>query len=287
MLKLPGKSLAEETVNSIRVTPGLNVHQPAQGRNSEITFPSGGSEADSLLNSATVKGMLNSGLNPGETVTIHDGRGETLLQIHRQGTDRFDAIGNAAKDLFHSAAAGISNIVAQDPSFAFKEAALAVQTQVFAGMPGNLTAIAAKGFLPMIRVVSLALDLKKTIDTWKAHEGTRLDKAVDSLHLATDVVGLGGAIGMIAPVVGPSVALGMTAVGLMGDVGAYGYHMVKYFRDRGLPVPPPDPPPPSPTPDPTPSGGGAPVPVPAPPPVSVPAPPGGGASPRPGGGPNP
>ena len=196
---------------------------------------------DRVLDSNTITALVGAGLKSGETVTISS-NGEALLQIHKESVSTFDKIKVFASDAFHVTAAEVSNIVAQDPAFAFKESALAVKDQVFRGVPTELSGVAEQAFLPMIRVVAIALDTKKAFTTWKNQASTRIDKFVDSAHLVTDVAGLGGAVGRAIPGVGAAVATGLTVAGLVGDIAAYGYHVMKYFMDRGMPTPEPTPP---------------------------------------------
>ena len=200
------------------------------------------SVAERLLDSNTVAQLVGSKMKAGESVTIN-ANGQTVLEIKKDSVSTYDKFKTFASDTFHAAAYQVSDIVAQDPAFAFKESALGVKSQVMNGIPQDLQDFAEKGFLPMIRVVALALDTKKAIDTFKNPSANHIDKFVDGAHLVTDVAGLGGAVAYAIPSVGASVATALTVAGLMGDVAAYGYHVMKYFADRGMAPPDPNAPP--------------------------------------------
>lgn len=219
-----------------------------------------------VLNSTAISNMVGSNLKGGDKIQITSGN-EVVLEIKKDSVSTFQRVKDFAVDGVKATAAEVSNIVAQDPAFAFKESALGVKDQVFNGIPEQFKTAAEKGFLPMIRVVALALDGKKAYDTFKNVNSTHLDKFVDGAHLATDIAGLGGAVCMALPAVSPQIGTALTVAGLVGDIGAYGYHVMKYFHDRGMPVP--TDPPPAPVPDPTP----APPPADPTPPPAEPTPP--------------
>lgn len=194
--------------------------------------------AERLLDSNTVAQLVGSKMKAGDTVTISAG-GETVLEIKKDSVSALDKFKSLATDTLKAASYEVSNIIAQDPAFAFKTSALGVREQVMQGVPAELQGYAEKGFLPMIRVVALALDTKKSVATFKSSEASALDKFVDGGHVVTDIAGLGGAVAAAIPAIGTGVATALTVTGLMGDVAAYGYHVMKYFADRGA-VPPTD-----------------------------------------------
>jgi hypothetical protein len=216
-------------------------------------------QIDRLLNSNAVSSLVGQNLKNGDTIQISQGD-QVVLEVRKEGVSSYQRFKSFAADTIQAGAAEVSNIVAQDPAFAFKESALGVKDQVFNGIPENLKGMAEKGFLPMIRVVALALDGKKAYDTWHI-QGSPMEKFVDTGHVATDIAGLGGAVCLALPAINPTIGTVLSVVGLVGDVGAYGYHVMKYFQDRGMtppdpgppPAPPVDPTPPSPTPEPTPA----------------------------------
>ena len=192
--------------------------------------------AERVLNSAAIAHLVGSSLKGGDRIEIKSGD-SVVLEIRKDHVSAYDNFKRFASDGLKTTAAEVSNIVAQDPAFAFKESALGVKDQVFSGIPEQFKTAAEKGFLPMIRVVALALDGKKAYATFKSGDASPLDKFVDGGHLLTDVAGLGGAVCMALPAVSPQVATALTVAGLVGDIGAYGYHVMKYFQDRGMAIP--------------------------------------------------
>jgi hypothetical protein len=199
-----------------------------------VTFSKPGTKnTGRLLDASAVAASVGSGLKGGETITI-TAEGKVVLEIKKEGFSALDRFRAVTVDAIRATTAEVSNVVSQDPSFAFKEAALLVKGPVFSGIPTEYTALADQAFLPMLRVVSIALDLKKAHDTWKDERSTRTDKAIDGGHLVTDVLGLGGAVAAALPGIGPAVSTTLQAIGLIGDVAAYGYHVMKYFRERGM-----------------------------------------------------
>jgi hypothetical protein len=228
-----------------------------------------------VLDSTTVASLVGSKMKAGEKVTI-ESDGKVVLEVEKKGVTAYDRIKTMASDVFTASSAEVSNVVGQDPAFAFKESALAVQTQVFQGIPQNFQDLAGQAFLPMVRVVALALDSKKAMDTWKSASTSMVDKVIDGGHLLTDIAGVAGAVSMAIPSIAPHLAVPLTVAGLLGDVGAYGYHVMKYFKERGQQVPDPDPNPnpnPDPNPNPNPNPDPNPNPNPNPTPDPNPAPP--------------
>lgn len=209
--------------------------QPKEQVNVTVAKPGDGtvSSVDRVIDSATVAALVSGDLKGGQTVSIKS-NGQVVLEIKKEEPSALDRFKSFAGDALHATAAEASNIVAQDPSFAFKEAALLVKTQVYSGVDGGLTGLADQAFLPMIRVVSIALDVVKASQTWKKEHASKVDRAVDGSHLITDVLGLGGAVAFAIPGLGRGIATALTVAGVVGDVASYGYHVMKYFRERGL-----------------------------------------------------
>lgn len=227
--------------------PAAPQEQPSPSSGDKVTIQgrenAEPTQVERLLDSTTVAQLVGSKLKSGETVSISS-NGQEVLQIKKDSVSTYDKVKTFASDVFHVTSAEVSNIVAQDPAFAFKESALAVKSQVFNGVPTELAGVAEQAFLPMVRVVALALDTKKAMDTWKNKEASKVDKFVDGSHLVTDIAGLGGAVCSAIPAVGATVGTALTVAGLVGDIAAYGYHVMKYFMDRGMVPPDPNSPPP-------------------------------------------
>lgn len=230
---------------------------PADDRANEIV--------DRLVASEAFNNNLIGKMGRGNEVTIEIGDRE-VIRIKSDGPgalERFAVGTRAAVGAFASEASGL---VKSDPAFAFKETALGVKSQVYSGLPSDIQKAADIGFLPMLRVVTMALDFKKFMDTRKNPEATKMDKAVDGGHLVTDAIGLAGAVAMSVPGLG-ALATPLTIVGLTGDVAAFTYHILDYVKQRGAEYlasrKEAQQQPPAPTPTPTPA------PTPAPPPATI------------------
>ncbi len=236
-------------------TPGVAPQAPSV---SSETSKKSTEIVDKLITSGALTGIGKLG---GDSELLIDVSDPNTVRIRKSGPSLFDKVASGTQQMIGVAANEVSMLAKTDPSFAFKEAALGVKTQVYNGLPKAIQTAADVGFLPLLRVVGLALDFKKWLDTRKNPESTKLDKVVDTTHLATDVAGLVGAVAMSVPAMGP-LATPLTIVGLTGDVGAYAYHILDYARTRGAAYiaakkareeaqAPPPPPPPQPVPQPS------------------------------------
>lgn len=187
-------------------------------------------QAQELIDTAAVAAAVGKDLKNGESVTFTaDGR--TVLQVKKQGERGITSFADFTADAIRAAAAETSNVIAQDPSFAFKEAALLVKTPVYSGVDPTLTGLAEQAFLPMIRVVGMVIDASKAVETWHSNRAHKMDRAVDTAHVGTDFAGVGGAV--LSGIPGcHAVGFALTCAGIVGDVASYGYHVMKYFRDR-------------------------------------------------------
>jgi hypothetical protein len=187
-----------------------------------------------IVDKLITSGALTSGIGKmgGDSELVIDVSDPNTVRIRKTGPGVFEKAASGAQQMIGVAANEVALLAKTDPSFAFKEAALGVKTQVYNGLPKAIQTAADVGFLPLLRVVGLALDVKKFLDTRKKPEATKLDKVVDTGHLVTDVAGLVGAVAMSVPAMGP-VATPLTIVGLTGDVGAYAYHILDYAKTRG------------------------------------------------------
>jgi hypothetical protein len=194
----------------------------------------GGKIVDKLVSSPAFNERVLKKMAKGEEVTI-EVNGAPVVKIKAEGPGIMQRFIQGTKDFISYGAEEVSGIIQADPAFAFKEAALGVKSQVYNGLPSNVQEIAEVAFLPMLRIVALALDVKKFFDTRNklaAGEATRLDKFVDGAHIATDVAGVVGAVAFHVPSITP-LAMPLTAVGLAGDIAAYSYHVLQYLRERG------------------------------------------------------
>ncbi len=164
------------------------------------------------------------------TITVD---GEQVLKVSKQGPSLAERTIRGGQLFISAAAEEASKLVQADPAFAFKESALGVKTQVYAGLPREVQNVADKAFLPMLRVVALLLDANKLRGTLANKDAPLTDKIVDGVHVATDMVGLVGALGdKLVPALA-GVAPTFTAIGLAGDIAAYSYHVLSYLKERG------------------------------------------------------
>lgn len=186
---------------------------------------------DRLVASEAFNNNLIGKMGRGNEVTIEIGDKE-VIRIKSDGPGLLERFAVGTRAAVGALASEASGIVKADPAFAFKETALGVKSQVYSGLPGEIQKAADIGFLPMLRVVTMAMDFKKFMDTRKNPEATRMDKVVDTGHLVTDAAGIVGAVAMSVPAMGP-LAMPLTIVGLTGDVAAFTYHIMDYVKQRG------------------------------------------------------
>ncbi len=187
---------------------------------------------NNMLNSPEfAKQLVNRMGKDGETVITVEGK--EMVKISRSGPSLAEKITKGSQMFITAAAEEASKIVQADPAFAFKESALGVKGQVYNGLPKDVQTVADGWFLPMLRVVALMLDVKKLQTTLSNKDAATTDKIVDGVHVATDVVGLVGAVGpKLLPALAP-IAPTLTAIGLAGDIAAYSYHVLNYLKERG------------------------------------------------------
>lgn len=186
---------------------------------------------DKIITSQAFSDSVMGKMSHGSEVTIEVGD-KQVIRIKSDGPGLMERFAVGTKAVVGSAASEVSGVVKSDPAFAFKEAALGVKSQVYTGLPSEIQKAADVGFLPMLRVVTLALDFKKFMDTRKNPESSKMDKVVDGGHLVTDVAGVAGAVAFSVPALGP-LAVPLTVVGLTGDVAAFTYHILDYIKERG------------------------------------------------------
>lgn len=187
---------------------------------------------ENILSSPEFSNKLASRMaSSGTTVIEVDGR--QVIKIESSAPSLMEKMVQGSQMFITAAAEEASKVVQADPAFAFKESALGVKTQVYSGLPKGVQDVAETAFLPMLRTVALVLDTKKAMDTFKNKDAPLVDRVVDGAHVATDVVGLVGALGdKFIPALAPF-APAMTAIGLAGDIAAYSYHVLAYLKERG------------------------------------------------------
>lgn len=175
----------------------------------------------------------------GDKVSINvDGR--PLVSITSEGPSVAERVIGGFRVGVRSVTEEVSTVVDNDPAFMLRNAATVVKTQVYNGIPSDLQTIADKAFIPFVRGAALALDSARTVKTFKNPDASWVDKGMDAVHVATDVVGL---VGAVAPMIFPPLAPyadKLLAVGFAGDIISYSHRGLQYFNrrsggDSGLP----------------------------------------------------
>lgn len=215
----------------------LDKPQQNAGEKKEASPEQPPTQLDKLLDSKAFGELVGKSLKKGDTLTISID-GKPTLEIKRESPDFYANFKAKAADAINTTSEVVSDVVNQDPAFAFRESAMAVKPQVLSAVPDAIKTVAENGFLPAVRVVAAALDIKRAVDTFKSKNASKIDKVVDMGHVVTDFIGVAGVIAMFAIPAAAGIAIGLTATGLMGDIGAYGYHVMKYFKEKGLQLPP-------------------------------------------------
>lgn len=177
---------------------------------------------------------------------------KTVAVIKEDGPSTAERFLTSTGRVLSTTARGLVSITNADPSFAFSEAAQAVKPVVLQNMPSGVSDELDKFFMPMLKGVSFVMNVKKWIDRRKKTEiakingtyGTmdKLGMVVDGAHLATDAVGMVGALGSIV-VPGSPFFKGMLGASFMADVGVYSFHALEYIGEQGKQQPPDQPPP--------------------------------------------
>lgn len=166
--------------------------------------------------------------------------GRPLVTISSEGPTVAERVIGGFRAGVRSITQEAATIVDNDPAFMLRNAATVVKTQVYNGIPSELQTIADQALIPFARVASLALDSAHLYKTIKSPDSTIVDKAIDGMHVATDVVGV---VGAVAPMVFPALAPyanTMLAVGFAGDIVSYSYRGLQYFNRRSQGVNPPE-----------------------------------------------
>lgn len=158
--------------------------------------------------------------------------GRPLVTITSEGPSTAERVISGFRAGVRTVTDEVSRVVDNDPAFMLRNAATMVKTQVYNGISSDLQTIADKALIPFARTASLALDSSRCYKTWKSEESSVIDKGIDTLHVASDVVGL---VGAIAPMVFPALAPHadkLLAVGFAGDIVSYSYRGLQYFNRR-------------------------------------------------------
>lgn len=188
-------------------------------------------ELRELLDSTSVGQILSKQLKPNETVSITYGDQQVLTfkRESKTGLQRLREFGAMAAE-------EASNIVRQEPTMAFTQSAVLAKAQMSQFIPATISPIIDQGFPTIIRAVALVLDSKKLKDVMRSTRADKTDKMVTIGHVVTDVIGVAGAGMTMIPGVA-NVGGYMLAAGFIGDIGAFGHSIMRYFQNKGEPVP--------------------------------------------------
>ena len=190
------------------------------------------SVVDSLVTSPDFAKKALSGSGKSMTITMVEGGG---VKVTNDGPSLAQRVLDGGAQIMQRASQEVVRVMDADPAFAFKSTAEAVQTRVVSNLDRG-TADTIKPFvLPVIRGGMLAMDTKRAIGTYRNKDASIWEKGVDIAHVATDVVGLAGAVGQNGwlPFLSTQTAGIMTGVGLVGDLAAVTFHAMGYLTERG------------------------------------------------------
>ena len=163
------------------------------------------------------------------TITLVDGG----VKVTNDGPSLAQKVLDGGSRILANASQEVVRIMDADPAFAFKSTAEAVQTRVVANLDANTKKTIEPFILPVLRGGMLAMDTKRAISTYQNKDASVWEKTVDIAHVATDVVGLVGAVGANwIPAIQPYAGT-MTGIGLVGDLASVTFHAMGYLTERG------------------------------------------------------
>jgi len=180
-------------------------------------------------------------LKPGDKYVISSGGTELLSAENKAPTigqkikEGGDAIGKVLAKTIKAPVVEFSNVIKEDKSSAFKLAVALAKEQPILAAPPALAPVVDNILHPVIRSVGTVIDGVKVYRTYKNKNAEVSDKVIDTIHLATDLVGLSGIV--LGWVSGGTLATVLNAVGYAGDFAALGYHGMRYFEKKGDPEP--------------------------------------------------
>lgn len=193
-----------------------------------------------LLESEALKNLITnmSGkLKPGDKYVISSGGKEILSaenQAHTIGQkikESGAAVGTVLAKTIKAPVVEFSNVIKEDKSSAFKLAVAIAKEQPILAPPTSLAPMVDDILHPAVRIAGTVMDSIKVYKTFKNKNSDISDKILDSVHLATDLVGMTGIV--LGWVSGGTLATVLNAVGYAGDLAALGYHGMRYFEKKG------------------------------------------------------
>ena len=188
---------------------------------------------DSLVTSPDFSKKALSKLGSGSSMTINV-NGDTVVTIKNEGPSLAERVYDGGAHIMARASQEVVRVMVADPAFAFKTTARAAQEGVLNNLDRNVQDTIKPFILPVLRTGMLAMDAKRAIQTYRNKDASVWEKAVDIGHVATDVVGLAGAVGGAGwvPFLAPYSDT-MTGIGLVGDLAAVTFHAMGYLTERG------------------------------------------------------
>ena len=185
----------------------------------------------------------------GLVITLNDERIATVVDKKEPWSSKFLS---SAGDMIGAGARGIIEINNADPSFALTQVARTLEPLVLQGFPRDARAKYENIYPGVLKGISTGLNVMKWIQRRRRSElakadGTyndfdRLGEIVDTAHLASDAVGIAGAVTQWAA---PASSWGgaMLGLSLAADIGVYAFHAIEYIGTKNEEQPPPQEPP--------------------------------------------
>ncbi len=191
-------------------------------------------ESDALKNLiANVAGKLKPGdkyvISTGGTEILSaENKAPTIAQKIREGGEE---IGKLLGKTIKAPAVEFAHVIKEDKSSAFKLAVALAKEQTLFAPPAGIAPMVDNILHPVIRSVGTVIDGVKVYKTYKNRNAEISDKVIDTVHLATDVIGMTGIV--MGWVSGGTLATVLNAVGYAGDLASLGYHGMRYFEKKG------------------------------------------------------
>lgn len=193
-----------------------------------------------LLESEALKNLITnmSGkLKPGDKYVISSG-GKEILSAENQGPtigqkikESGDAVGKILAKTLKAPVVEFANVIKEDKSSAFKLAVAMAKEQQILAPPPTIAPMVDNILHPAVRLAGTVMDSVKVYRTFKNKNSEVSDKILDTVHLATDLIGMSGIV--LGWTTGGTLATVLNAVGYAGDLAALGYHGVRYFEKKG------------------------------------------------------
>lgn len=216
---------------------GQSATLPSSGEPTDTAVISGPGSSDQqtkdeyaktlMANPGFMQGALK-GLGNGKTITVSKGN-EEIVKITSSGPNILETGVKTIADL-------ATQYSESDPVISVRVGA-ALMKPVLNNLPvgEGVTAAADKFVMPLVRGLSLALDLSHTVHAFRNNNATPTEKTMEAIHLATDVAGMVGALAIAMPGAFPA-AVGKYAELMLGaaigtDIVTCGYRLTNFARN--------------------------------------------------------